>query len=233
MDEEKKPTARIGMRSGTYVDLLAPAWPKGTFKLDDIAWNLSGIPRFGASADPELFVSDHCIDVALLAMDDYVGGKCPERESDFDAVFELGRQALMHDAEEAYVGDVVSPFGAALSVTDGEGTQLPFRAFKSRMRRAIFEDLSISEPTEVAAGIIARCDLQSLEEQAIESMRACNPETWDCFKGVCRLLPGRLQGLRVRHRTNPHRWLAPRPQQTRALRYREFLLFAESIGLRA
>jgi hypothetical protein len=74
--------------TGTYVNLLNPK-PE-TINIEDIAWGLSGIRRWNAQCHSELTVGLHSLRMAAY------GGK--------DAL-----ELLMHDATEAYLGDIPSP----------------------------------------------------------------------------------------------------------------------------
>lgn len=81
--------ATIITRSGHYFDFLDPK-PE-TIHIEDIAWALAFTCRFGGQSLHYYSVAQHSILVA-------------------DAVrFDLRLQALLHDAAEAYVGDVVGP----------------------------------------------------------------------------------------------------------------------------
>lgn len=85
-------------RSGQVVDLLAPS--PHSIKLTDIAMHLSRIPRFNGATLRTWSVADHSLLVA-----DLIG---PEYEP------ELALAALLHDAHEAYVGDIIQPLKMAL-----------------------------------------------------------------------------------------------------------------------
>lgn len=81
--------ATIITRSGCYFDFLDPK-PE-TIHIEDIAWALAFTCRFGGQSLHYYSVAQHSVLVA-------------------DAVpFPLRLAALMHDAAEAYVGDVVGP----------------------------------------------------------------------------------------------------------------------------
>lgn len=78
----------IRLRSGLYFDLVNPK--QNQFCLSDIAGALSKICRFGGQIDRFYSVAEHCVHCANLAIG-----------------FE--RHALMHDAAEAFTGDMVKP----------------------------------------------------------------------------------------------------------------------------
>jgi uncharacterized protein len=88
----------IVTRTGRVVDLVAPD-PR-SINLIDIALALSRIPRFGGHTSREWTVADHSLLVC-----DLVGT---------DAPVEVRLAALLHDAHEAYIGDIVSPVAAML-----------------------------------------------------------------------------------------------------------------------
>lgn len=80
---------KINAFSGTVVDLQRPT--EDMINIDDIAHALSNICRFGGHCSPFFSVAQHSVLVAALAPD------------------ELKLAALLHDAPEAYLGDVISP----------------------------------------------------------------------------------------------------------------------------
>ena len=77
--------------SGIYLNILDPH--AGNFLIEDIAHALSMTPRFAGHMPIWYSVADHCNRCAVIA---------EGRGAD---IF----QALMHDASEAYLGDMVSP----------------------------------------------------------------------------------------------------------------------------
>jgi 5'-deoxynucleotidase YfbR-like HD superfamily hydrolase len=86
--------------------------------LEDIAYALSNIVRFGGQMDCAYTVAQHSVLVAMLAPDD------------------LKFEALMHDAAEAYIGDVIKP----LKVMLGES----YASIERKMEAAIFSHFNIS-----------------------------------------------------------------------------------------
>lgn len=89
----------IRLRSGRYLDLLNPQ--PDQFTLADIAGALSKICRFGGQIDGWYSVAEHCVECYSQAWLDGAGPL-------------VRRIALLHDAAEAFVGDVVKPLKALL-----------------------------------------------------------------------------------------------------------------------
>lgn len=90
----------IRLRSGLYFDLRDPQ--PDQFTLDDIAGALSKICRFGGQIDRFYSVAEHCVSCAKQAATD-------GQNRDVQAA------ALLHDAAEAFCGDVVKPLKVMLS----------------------------------------------------------------------------------------------------------------------
>lgn len=80
--------------TGEAVDLICPTL--GMIHLEDIAHALAHICRFTGHTSSHYSVAEHSILCAKIAADTF----------DHDP---LTRQCLMHDAAEAYIGDVSSP----------------------------------------------------------------------------------------------------------------------------
>lgn len=78
-----------------YIELLDLSKPQ-PIDLREIAWCLAHKPRYGAHTRPVISVAEHSI---------RVGRRVAEWTSDLNTV----RCALMHDAPEAYIGDVSRP----------------------------------------------------------------------------------------------------------------------------
>lgn len=113
-------------RSGTRIDLLAPR-PEDV-SLRDVAHALARICRYtGHVTAPHYSVARHSINVArALRGDGHARG--------------IQAQGLMHDAHEAYTGDVASPIKRALralSYEDGSPHPDPWRAFERRHADAV------------------------------------------------------------------------------------------------
>ncbi|CAN5285855.1 HD domain-containing protein [soil metagenome] len=112
------PRAWQRMLSGRRLDLLNPS--PLDIELEDIAHGLARVARWnGQTRGPHAFsVAQHCVLVETLLVH-------------FDA--EAGRAArlaaLLHDAPEYVIGDMISPFKAALG--------LDYKAFELRLLAAI------------------------------------------------------------------------------------------------
>lgn len=87
--------ATIRTVSGLYVDLLNP--DPATITISDIAMALSRICRYGGHVPEFYSVADHSIYCVKMAVHDGVVDKS------------LLRTILLHDAAEAYLGDIVKP----------------------------------------------------------------------------------------------------------------------------
>jgi len=85
---------RIMLASGALFDLMDPEG--SDFTLQDIAHGLGRVCRFAGQVNRYYSVAEHCVHVARLV---------PATSS---------RAALLHDASEAFIGDVTRPLKALL-----------------------------------------------------------------------------------------------------------------------
>lgn len=126
----------IRLRSGHYLDLSNPQ--KNQFTIEDIAGGLSKICRFGGQIDCFYSVAEHAYWCATQAICDGL------TRSEVAAV-------LMHDAAEAFVGDIVKPLkimlpeflaveGRVERVIEGK-FGVDFRTCKSQIRKIDHEML--------------------------------------------------------------------------------------------
>lgn len=102
--------------SGRVVDLLCPE-PK-TICLGDIAYSLARQQRYNAHGASYYSVAEHSVIVAQ------------------DVSREHRAAALLHDAAEAYIGDIVTPLKVAL-LRERFETHLALRNIEARLTRAI------------------------------------------------------------------------------------------------
>jgi 5'-deoxynucleotidase YfbR-like HD superfamily hydrolase len=120
------------MLSGRRLDLLDPS-PLDN-EIEDIAHGLARVARWNGQTDGEhaFSVAEHSLLVEAIA---------GELEPELNRRFRLA--ALIHDAPEYVIGDLISPFKAALS--------LDYRAFEARLLGAIH--LRFGLPDELPADI--------------------------------------------------------------------------------
>ena len=114
----KPPRAWQRMLSGRRLDLLDPS--PFDIEIDDIAQGLARVARWNGQTrgDHAFSVAEHSVIVEAL---------CGELEPAWPAAWRLA--ALLHDAPEYVIGDMISPFKAALGYD--------YKAFEARLEGAI------------------------------------------------------------------------------------------------
>lgn len=134
------PRAWQRMLSGRRLDLLNPS--PLDIEIEDIAHGLARVARWNGQTkgDHALSVAQHCVLVTEIA-----GQLAPP----------LAREeklaALLHDAPEYVVGDMISPFKAALG--------LDYKDFENRLLAAIHIRFGLSAATPAKLGaFIKSCD---------------------------------------------------------------------------
>lgn len=118
--------------NGKLIDLLEPA--EEAIDIEDIANALSLICRFGGHTSRFYSVAQHSLLVAALAPDS------------------LKKEALLHDAAEAYLGDVIKP----LKLLIGEA----YTTIEDIFENVIFQKFGVDQNKLNA---IKEFDLQALE----------------------------------------------------------------------
>ena len=142
------PRAWQRMLSGRRLDLLDPA--PGDIEIADIAHGLARVARWnGQTHGPHVFsVAQH----ALLV--EAVGGDLAPK---IDVAERL--ELLLHDAPEYVVGDLISPFKAAIGDS--------YKAVERRLLAAIRCRFGLGEPTPEAAALVKRADGIAAYHEAI------------------------------------------------------------------
>lgn len=106
----------ILLRNGSLFNLAEPEL--GPFDITDIAWGLSNMCRYMGRTSQFYSVAQHSVVVASLL---------PPH---------LQMQGLMHDAAEAFVGDVVAPLKAMLP---------EYQALEARVEAAVFKAFGLPD----------------------------------------------------------------------------------------
>jgi 5'-deoxynucleotidase YfbR-like HD superfamily hydrolase len=128
------------MLSGRRLDLLDPS--PLDIEIEDIAHGLARVARWNGQTDGE-----HAFSVAQHSL--LVETIVSELEPKLDRRFRLA--ALIHDAPEYVIGDLISPFKAALS--------LDYRAFEAKLLAAIHLRFSLpAELPDEVTKLIKRAD---------------------------------------------------------------------------
>jgi uncharacterized protein len=123
------------MLSGRRLDLLEPA--ATDIEIEDIAHGLARVARWNGQT-----IGEHAFSVAQHSM--LVADIVDNRNPELSNAFKLA--ALLHDAPEYVIGDLISPFKAAIG--------FDYKAFELRLLSAIHERFSIPElPINVARAI--------------------------------------------------------------------------------
>lgn len=133
--------------TGRMVDLVRPQ--SDSIRLIDIIWGLSRTPRFNGHTlgRHPYSVAQHSVWVARAALR-YCGADPT-----------MARYALLHDAHEAYSGDLVQP----LKTT----SHLQFiHLLEARMQEAILQAFELPLPSPRTLAVIRACDRMALAVEA-------------------------------------------------------------------
>ena len=126
--------------------------------LSDIIWGLSHTYRYGGQADPGITVAEHSMLVAQVLNDPV-----------------WAPYALLHDACEAYLGDVPAPLKRSLRIERGDlwwsFEEAERRVLVSVARRFDLDPILIQDTTILKADLIVR----DIERSAMENMRWNEP----------------------------------------------------------
>jgi uncharacterized protein len=136
---------RIMLASGTLFDIVDPEG--SAFSLTDIAHGLGRVCRFAGHTNRFYSVAEHCCHVARLVPMQY------------------GRAALLHDASEAFIGDVTRPLKALLP---------DYQVIEARIEDAIYlRFMGVPKGIVMGGGVgaaIKRADLAMCLAEARELM---------------------------------------------------------------
>lgn len=151
---------RMMLRSGAWFDFLDPE--SSDFTIEDIAAGLSKTCRYAGQCNAFYSVAEHSLLVC-------------------DVLPQHAFAALMHDAAEAFIGDVTRPLKQLLP---------EFKRIEARVEDAIFERFGVPAPMPKE---VKHADLRVL---AAEQMQLMPPETsrW-VFSDHVEPAPVRIRGL--------------------------------------
>jgi hypothetical protein len=148
--KRRPPLVWTQTRRGHAFDLLEPRAEDVDF--DEIAETLAHLPRFAGGSEKPISVAQHTLIAALAA---------PAW---------LRPWVLLHDAHEAYIGDITTPVVRALDAIWLEGRPartgvLPsaaVAALKHRIDQAVHDAAGLRMPGEAERGAIALADRRAL-----------------------------------------------------------------------
>jgi 5'-deoxynucleotidase YfbR-like HD superfamily hydrolase len=137
----EKPRAWQRMLSGRRLDLLDPS--PLDIEIEDIAHGLARVARWNGQT-----IGTHAFSVAQHSM--LVEEICRKLAPEWDKKRRL--LALLHDAPEYVIGDMISPFKAALG--------FDYKAFEAKLEAAIHMRFGLpAHPPAAVKGVIKRADI--------------------------------------------------------------------------
>jgi 5'-deoxynucleotidase YfbR-like HD superfamily hydrolase len=147
---KEPPRAWQRMLSGRRLDLLNPS--PLDIEIEDIAHGLARVARWNGQTKGEhaYSVAQHCVFVEKIAVE------LKPRLSR-----EARLMALLHDAPEYVIGDLISPFKAAVGID--------YKAFENRLMAAIHIRFGLppKTPAELAA-VLKKADIVSAFHEATQ-----------------------------------------------------------------
>ena len=140
----------ILLSSGAYFDLADPG--RCPFTIEDVAHALAHICRFGGHTRRFYSVAEHSVWCSRIVW--------PER----------ALEALLHDAAEAFIGDVTRPLKSMLP---------SYRALEASVEAAVFRRLGIGPSLHPS---VREADQRMLVAEQRQAMGSVDP--WPGLKGV-------------------------------------------------
>jgi 5'-deoxynucleotidase YfbR-like HD superfamily hydrolase len=144
------PRAWQRMLSGRRLDLLDPS-PLDV-EIEDIAHGLARVARWNGQT-----TGAHAFSVAQHSL--VVEDICRKLAPDWDKKRRL--MALLHDAPEYVIGDMISPFKAALGID--------YKAFEAKLEAAIHVRFGLpAQASPAVKGVIKRADIICASFEAVQ-----------------------------------------------------------------
>jgi 5'-deoxynucleotidase YfbR-like HD superfamily hydrolase len=165
------------MLSGRRLDLLDPA--PGDIEIADIAHGLARVARWnGQTAGPHVFsVAQHALLVEAI-------GRALAPGLGAAACLEL----LLHDAPEYVIGDIISPFKAAIGDS--------YKTVELRLLAAIRLRFGLPAPAAALTALVKRADGIAAYHEAIQ-LAGFSVEEADAVFGACEALESQAEALLV------------------------------------
>ncbi|HEX8902010.1 HD family hydrolase [Vitreimonas sp.] len=144
------PRAWQRMLSGRRLDLLDPS-PLDV-EIEDIAHGLARVARWNGQT-----IGTHAFSVAQHSL--VVEEICRKLAPEWDKQKRL--MALLHDAPEYVIGDMISPFKAALGID--------YKAFEAKLEAAVHVRFGLpAHPSATVKGVIKRADIICAYFEAVQ-----------------------------------------------------------------
>jgi hypothetical protein len=141
---------KILCRSGAYIDLESP--DQSNFTIDDIAHGLSNICRFTGQCDRFYSVAEHSVHTSYIVRSEFAW------------------DALLHDAAEAFIGDVAQPLKSILP---------DYKRIEARVECAVFDLLGVNNPLP---DCVKKADLRMLATEQFQAMG--NSDCWPSVQAI-------------------------------------------------
>jgi hypothetical protein len=181
---------------GRYFDLAKPR--EQEYPIEEIAWHLAHINRFTGAAAVPVSVAYHSVRVSYIVEPAYA------------------LAGLLHDAEEAYYGDISSPAKQLVGPK--------FKRLANEARLCALEQNGVTEEAwDLAASAVHKADHKALR---IETMFFTTPQQTEHPKGFEFEAEWRKHGYWAKHaqaRRNNSALAGPAAAESFVLRYYELL----------
>lgn len=146
--------------------------------IEDVAQALSRIPRFNGHTTQAYTVGEHSIRVGMRALYWARSDGHPE-----ETVIEIARCALLHDAAEAYTGDIVNPLKQILKKAFVPGSD-PFTTTELIVDEALLGDISEPLREHYTKTYVKPLDLSILGLESAVLLRGGRTRDWPLLAGV-------------------------------------------------